>query len=42
MDNVNMAGTTYRTSPPAPVVGDPLHYDAFIQGLCNEYCARFP
>jgi len=27
--------------PPAPTVGDPLHYDAFIQALCALYAERF-
>ena len=42
MDNVNLASTAYGTTAPAPAVGDPLQYDAVIQRLCNEYCARFP
>lgn len=41
MDNVNLAGTQYYTAPPAPQVGDPLHYDAFIQTLCQRYTERF-
>lgn len=27
----------YLTRSPAPEVGDPLHYDAFIQRLCDSY-----
>lgn len=42
MDNVNLASTSYVTKPPAPQIGDPLHYDAFIQRLCSEYRTRFP
>lgn len=42
MDNMNLAATSYRQSPPAPPVGHPMHYDAFIQRLCSEYTARFP
>ncbi len=41
MDNVNLAGTSYFTTPPAPQVGDPLHYDSFIQRICSEYRHRF-
>jgi hypothetical protein len=41
MDNINLAGTAYVTKAPAPQVGDPLHYDAFIQRLCAEYRSRF-
>jgi hypothetical protein len=41
LDNVNLAGTSYFTASPAPQVGDPLHYDAFIQRLCSEYQRRF-
>lgn len=42
MDNINPATTTFRDRPPAPAVGDPLHYDSFIQRLCNNYRTRFP
>ena len=42
MDNINPATTNFRDSPPAPAVGDPLHYDSFIQRLCNNYRTRFP
>jgi hypothetical protein len=41
MDNVNLATTAYRTTPPAPQIGHPLHYDAFIQRLCSEFTRRF-
>jgi hypothetical protein len=41
MDNVNLSNTSYVTKMPAPQVGDPLNYDAFIQRLCSEYRARF-
>ena len=36
-------GTTARfvEAPPAPRVGDPLHFDSFIRKLCEEYTARF-
>lgn len=41
MDNVHLAETHFATRPPAPPVGDPLHYDAFIQALCGLYRDRF-
>lgn len=28
-------------SPPAPAPGDPLHYEAMLQRICNAYTARF-
>lgn len=40
-DNIDFAAATYRDAPPAPQVGDPLHYDAFIQRLCAEWTSRF-
>lgn len=27
--------------PPAPKVGDPLHYETFLQRICEQYRARF-
>ena len=41
MDNQDLPGTRYATGSPAPPVGDPLHYDAFIQKLCSLYRERF-
>ena len=41
MDNENWAATRYVTQPPAPTVGDPLHYDAFIQAVGSLYEQRF-
>jgi len=41
MDNVNYEATRYVTQSPAPPVGDPLHYDAFIQSLCAFFARRF-
>ena len=41
MDNVHLADTRYVTTSPAPAVGDPMHYDAFIQAICNAYSDRF-
>jgi len=46
MDNVETPShtyvATYVSKAPAPQVGDPLHYDSFIQRLCSEYRQRFP
>ena len=41
MDNVNLRGTKLDDSPPAPQVGDPLHYASFIQRICDLYADRF-
>jgi len=40
-ENVNLAAARYVHSPPAPQAGDPLHYDSFMQKLCDEYTSRF-
>jgi hypothetical protein len=40
-DNENLAAARFLDAPPAPAVGDPLHYDAFIQTLCDLYAERF-
>lgn len=42
MDNVNLASTSYINRPPAPLPGDPLNYDSFIQRICDLYARRFP
>lgn len=41
MDNVDLPRTRLVTKAPAPQVGDPLHYDAFVQALCAIYAERF-
>ena len=41
LDNVNLERAGLLTSLPAPQVGDPLHYDAFIERLCTLYTERF-
>jgi hypothetical protein len=41
MDNQNLGATRFVTEAPAPAVGDPLHYDAFLQALCSLYGQRF-
>jgi hypothetical protein len=40
-DNINWAAAEYHERPPAPQVGNPMHYDAFIQRLCAEWRSRF-
>jgi hypothetical protein len=41
MDNQDFGATRYVSDTPAPQVGDPLHYDAFIQCICGLYVSRF-
>ncbi len=41
MDNVDLSATRFVGRPPAPQVGDPLHYDAFVQSLCALHAERF-
>jgi hypothetical protein len=40
-DNLNLSDTSYVISKPAPPMGDPVHYDAFIQKICELYGMRF-
>jgi len=40
-DNIVRNSSRYMIAAPAPAVGDPLHYDAFIQSIWSEYTARF-
>jgi hypothetical protein len=40
-DNINPSAGRYVTRPPAPQAGDPLHYDSFMQKVCEEYSHRF-
>ena len=42
MDNLDFESTAFVDTDPAPTVEDPLHYDSFIQRMCNEYGSRFP
>lgn len=42
LDNISIPETSYVTTKPAPSVGDPIHYDSFIQTVCDLYTARFP
>jgi hypothetical protein len=41
-DNVTLKKTRLVTSVPAPQVGDPLHYDAFLRRICDRYTQRWP
>jgi hypothetical protein len=41
MDNIDLASTRFLERRPAPQIGDPMHYDAFIQRVCNEYRMRW-
>lgn len=41
VDNVTHSGARFVTTPPAPPIGDPLHYDAFIRTVCDQYSRRF-
>lgn len=41
MDNENLESTRYVEAPPAPLRGDPLNYDSFLQRICNVYERRF-
>lgn len=36
-DNMNPETFRYVTGKPAPQLGDPMYYDAFIQGICNYF-----
>jgi hypothetical protein len=44
VDFANTTGSVahFVERSPAPLVGDPLHYDSFIQRLCSLYISRFP
>lgn len=38
----NRCESRYLTTKPAPIMGDPLYYDNFIQTVCDLYMIRFP
>lgn len=40
-DNIDNPAARLVTAAPAPQVGDPLHYDAFIQHICDQYTRRW-
>jgi hypothetical protein len=41
MDNEDWTTTRYLHRPPAPMPGDPLHWDSFILRICDLYSRRF-
>lgn len=41
-DNVNPGNTRLITATPAPQPGDPIHYDSFLQRICDRYTQRWP
>lgn len=40
-DNVDREQTRLITTLPAPQMGDPLHYAAFLQRICDRYAQRW-
>jgi hypothetical protein len=40
-DNIDNDRTELILSPPAPQVGDPLHYDSFLRRICDSYTQRW-
>lgn len=40
-DNISLRKTRLVTAPPAPQVGDPLHYDALLRRICDRYTQRW-
>jgi len=40
-DNIQNRSARLVSQTPAPQVGDPLHYDAFIQHICDQYTQRW-
>lgn len=40
-DNVLLQATQLIATAPAPQVGDPLHYDAFLRRICDRYTQRW-
>lgn len=41
VNNQNIESARYLSSGASPPVGDPMHYDAFIQKICGLYRERF-
>lgn len=41
MDNAEPPDVRYVARPPAPQVGDPMHYDAFIKEICDRFTQTF-
>lgn len=40
-DNIDLGATCLVLSPPAPQIGDPLQYDAFLRRVCDSYTQRW-
>jgi hypothetical protein len=40
-DNIDAGATRLVVAPPAPQVGDPLHYDSFLRRICDSYTQRW-
>jgi hypothetical protein len=40
-DNVDLTATRLIRGVPAPQIGDPLHYDAFLRRICDSYTQRW-
>lgn len=40
-DNIDLGSSTLVEGPPAPERGDPLHYDSFIQRICDRFTQRW-
>jgi hypothetical protein len=41
MDNQNITKARYLSRGAVPRVGDPMHYEAFIQTICSQFTDRF-
>jgi hypothetical protein len=41
LDNIHFDAAVYMEKPPAPQLGEPLHWDSFIARLCDLYTRRF-
>lgn len=41
LDNIHLDAAVYMEKPPAPLPGEPLHWDSFIARLCDLYQRRF-
>jgi hypothetical protein len=41
-DNIDSGSSRLVTTPPAPQVGDPIHYSTFLRRICDRYIQRWP
>ena len=41
LDNVDHPAAAYFSGSGTPALGDPLHYDHFIQTICARFSERF-